>query len=245
MKRLSDLHISVLDVEVLPDDPATENQISFLFSLGHLNTNGLTKQEASSVIDNILQKRQTADRNVFMLATTNRTETTRFDSKNTVYWKIFQHQISKSDYDLACWYVFRVYRSCINKSNPEGIYEIYHPIFKEIAHSILSQPSLVASLKRSASASKNGFRWFGSFTTNGHEIQGESTRTQLYIHTISELKLKFPPQISIQSAHPKFYNQEILNNTIGPLEEKNKNGIYVFVIWVSIAVFFLMGWLFR
>lgn len=230
---------------MLPDDPATENQISYLQSLGYPSTSGLTKQEASSIIDNILKKRQPADANVFRLASDNKVETTPFDSKNTIYWKIFQHQMSKSDYDLACWYVFRVYRSCINKSEPGGIYEIYHPIFTEISHSILSHPPLLASLKRNASNSKNGFRWFGSFTADGYQIQGESTRTQLYLYTINELKQKFPTifQKSVQNK-PNYLEQNSQAAPITSEIESKKGGTnYIYPLLFFVFVFFLIRWL--
>ncbi|MCA3623085.1 MAG: hypothetical protein IOC52_02790 [Methylobacterium sp.] len=245
--------LELIDFVIVPEDQATNNQVSYLIALGYTGILDITKSEASSIIDNIKQNREPASQSEFKLAQSTQTIVTRFDSKDAIYRKIFHKLKSKSIYDLACWYVFRVYRSEINKSAPDGIREIYDPIFFEIARAILDDDKYKKSLIRAANSSKNGFRWFGNFVVNGQEIQGESTRTQLYIYAIEELKLRYHKKNTSQyskksqSIGPAFPTKpnRLEANSIQPEEDGIKNGKLLIIPWVFIGLFFLIGWLFR
>lgn len=178
-----------LDIEVVPDAPATEPQIQLMIDRGIPIPPGLTKGDASSLISNYFERRDIAEIKDFDLARRLRIEVGQYDSKSAIYRTIFFEMTGRrSLQDLAAWYAFRVYRSAHNRAKPGGIGDPCDERFRDIGARIVADERLQKSLRRAAANSFVQFRWFGIYRApDGREHQGDGNKSEVYRFVILAL----------------------------------------------------------
>lgn len=176
------------DIEVLPDDLATEPQKQLLVDHGVPFPAGVTKLEASDLISNLFEHRDVADETDFEIAEIFSVEVSRYASKATIYRAVLQELLQGEDPDyLGAWYAYRVYRNAFDRRNG-GLRDPQDNHFLAIGSDITRDQRLLASLRRAAARSQVHFRYFGRIVTpDGFELQGDGDRSEVYEFALGQL----------------------------------------------------------
>lgn len=176
------------EIALLPAEPATERQISYMASLGILFPADITKDEASDLLTNHLEQRPVADLDDFTIASTMRAEVTRYASKKAIYRSIlFAIQQRANDEEIGAWYAYRVYRNGHDRALA-GIRDPLDERFAAIGRQVAADQKLRASLRRAAQNATSAFRYFGQIVTpDGVVLQGESDRSEVYQYVLDAL----------------------------------------------------------
>lgn len=163
--------------EVVPPEPATEAQITYLKGLGVGVLQGVSKAEASDLIDATLSKQPAANARDMNVAALFRVEVTRYASKPMVFQRIFDHLLyGEAWLDMTVWFVWRVSRHMLYHGVSGEGFAPDDPKLKSVAQDLMADPEWLPVLKRVCRNSVCGFRWFGVYKRH----QGESMKTRAF-----------------------------------------------------------------
>ncbi|MDM7852650.1 hypothetical protein [Pseudochrobactrum kiredjianiae] len=178
-----------LDVETIPDEPASEAQLGLMRAkMLHIPA-GVTKDEASSLLDNFFERRSVAEPKDFEVARKMRVDVNQYTNKKRLFYSIFIDLTQQGDMQrLGAWYAYRVYRSGCDRDQSDAVSDPLDMRFSAIGALIAADAKLVASLKRAITSSSVHFRWFGIFEApDGTSLQGDGTHSEIYKFVANQL----------------------------------------------------------
>lgn len=170
--------------------PVSNKQKAEMKKLGLEVPEGLSARDSEDLINNAIDKRPPAHQRDRDHARHFGVYAGRYANKKRIYNDIYIKLVDRDDLsEFAQWYVYRVYRSLVDRSAVGVLDDPTHEPFKKIAIRLLSDPDLVRSLKRNRfSGPKVSLRWFGNYTTpEGKVLEGASTKTSTYRFAVAAL----------------------------------------------------------
>jgi|GEM_PF-3552299 len=198
--------LAPLDVKIIPDEPASEAQLGLMRAkMLHIPA-GVTKDEASSLLDNFFERRSIAEPKDFEVARKMRVDVNQYANKKRLFYSIFIDLTQQGDMQrLGAWYAYRVYRSGCDRDQSDAVSDPLDMRFSAIGALIAADAKLVASLKRAVTSSSVHFRWFGIFEApDGTSLQGDGIHSEVYKFVANHLSdcglLK--QQVKSASANP-------------------------------------------
>ncbi|MFN4124462.1 hypothetical protein [Pannonibacter indicus] len=248
--------IALAKAEIVPeavrqvDAPAaSEAQLDYLKSLGVMHPPLLTRAEASALIDNAKRGWHPADGRVHELARHLKVEAPIYASKARVYAAILAAMRTRSDIDLARWYIFRVYRADFNKGAVGGFESPELPLFQRGAEALCSEERVLASLQRAADASQTEWRWFGSFVGDqGITQTGDSRQTAAYKFARKFLldngvrPIESPRAVAPSTKmRPRMFETSTPPQR-SPLLQKLLRGVIIVVFWLFLFICCRLFW---
>ena len=197
--------LAPLDVKIIPDEPASEAQLGLMRAkMLHIPA-GVTKDEASSLLDNFFERRSVAEPKDFDIARKMRVDVNQYANKKRLFYSIFIDLTRQADMQrLGAWYAYRVYRSGCNHDRSDAISDPLDARFSAIGALIAADAKLVSSLKRAVTSSSVHFRWFGIFVApDGASLQGEGTHSEVYKFVANQLSNNGLLKLQAKSANAK------------------------------------------
>ena len=198
--------LAPLDVKVIPDEPASEAQLGLMRAKMLNIPAGVTKDEASSLLDNFFERRSVAEPKDFEVARKMRVNINQYANKRRLFYSIFIDLTQQGDMQrLGAWYAYRVYRSGCDRDQSDAVSDPLDMRFSAIGALIAADAKLVASLKRAVSSSTVHFRWFGIFEApDGTSLQGDGTHSEIYKFVANQLSDNglLKQQVKLTSANP-------------------------------------------
>ncbi len=182
------------------DDDATESQLAYLRRLGaRLPPDGLTKREASDLIDATKDNRELAGARDLALARRFGVEVTRFASKAAIFTRIVEALFYEERWDdLYRWYVWRIHRVTFDREHQAGIEDPFDARLDAAVKALTANEKWKSSVKRAAKFSPTGFRWFGEL----HGAVGDSERTFAYTEAVQVLRAARPDLVRAARTTP-------------------------------------------
>lgn len=248
--------LAPLDVKIIPDEPASEAQLGLMRAkMLHIPA-GVTKDEASSLLDNFFERRSVAEPKDFEIARKMRVDVNQYANKKRLFYSIFIDLTQQGDMQrLGAWYAYRVYRSECDRERSDVISDPLDIRFSAIGTLIAADAKLVSSLKRAITNSSVHFRWFGKYEApDGTSLQGEGTYSEVYKFVANQLSdhglLK--QQVKSASAEPNSdrvvkqhtYQQSGWQADVSSTTKKFGFWSVVELIAILIGLYWVAKWLF-
>jgi hypothetical protein len=190
-------------IERLPDEPATEAQLSYARDPGIPIPENPTKEELQNRLSSRLGRDKPATARHKAFADLYGVEYSEFVGKRMLFEMIFSAlQEPGREKELASWFAFRVYRELVHGVDSAPITGPGDPIIQEVACELASDDSVMKSIRRYRGTK---LIWFGEWTgPDGIVYTGGSNRTAAYRHARDLLGRRLaavprPPQTCAQS----------------------------------------------
>jgi len=235
----------VESINVLPDDPPTEAQLSFAKDLGIVIPENATKKDVCDIIScRVDHDKPVTDRHK-SFARMYLVEHTEFVGKRMLFNMIFASLKHPSrSFDMVAWFTYRVYRQLVKGALDVPIKGPDDPIIIDIARELESDTSVVKSIGKYEGSD---LIWFGEWTAPDGSVHiGGSNRTLAYKRASSLLreKLNLPSRASEspQPSHPKA-TQTLRGHHTSSIESSS------FITWIKILIAIgliaLIIWIFK
>lgn len=223
-------------VSLLAEEPATGPQLDYLAKLGIGIPGPLSKDEASALITNRLERREIAAPEDFVVAKELRVEVPRFCSKKELYARIFAAMQQRSVEDQSRWYLYRVYRNNFDRK-AAGIGSPNDVQMRMLARQLAQGDEFCRSLRRVSAASQTHFRWFGKFRSpDGVEHLGDGVDSAAY--RIAHDALTGAGLLAAQSVPGRDFRPEK-----GAIKRSvDLEGMLLWIGLIGIVVLFLFLW---
>jgi len=175
----------VEEVKRLPEEPATERQLSYARDLGLRFPQAITKKEMSDLLDCHLSHDRPASQRHRGFAEWLGVETTRYVGKRALFDQIAASLKKPGrEEDLAAWFVYRVCRHLVRggkdhprATGPDSV------VVREIAAELVADTSTMRSIRRYEGRE---LIWFGQWTApDGSVHEGGSIRTAAFKCAVS------------------------------------------------------------
>jgi len=173
----------------LPDEPATEAQLSYARDLGIPIPPKPTKKELGDLLSCHLDHDKPATERHKGFARLYRVEHTRFVGKRALFDSIFSAlQAAGRERQLAAWFTYRVYRELVHGADNAPIRGPEDTTIQTIADKLATDDQVLKSIRRYAG---RDLIWFGEWTApDGSVHTGGSNRTVAYKETSRLLRDK-------------------------------------------------------
>jgi len=187
-------------IQMLPDEPATEAQLSYAIDLGLSVPDNATKDELRDILSCHLEHDKPASERHKSFAKAYRVHHTRFVGKRFLFSMIFAAlQERGRERELVSWFAYRVYRELVHGGTDAHIAGPDDPVIQAVADELVNDEAVLNSIKRYVGSD---LIWFGEWTAPDHTVHtGGSNRTIAYKRTSQLLGDKLPLHAGGASVH--------------------------------------------
>lgn len=220
--------------------PATEPQKDYAISLGIFFPPDISKDEMSYLISMKLDDDQPPTDRHKAFAQCFSVDVPNFIGKKALFDRIkWALDESGRENELVEWFVFRVYRQLVHRTNNAPIDNPKHKIIAEIANHLTNSKSVVKSIRKYHGRDLIAFgEWF---SPNGQCYQGGSINTIAYQETASLLSEKLGLPYSSSNEKP-YFPPPVKNSAKSKKQkktEKNNGCASIIVLLFFIYVIYL------
>lgn len=192
----------VESIQMLPDEAATEAQVSYARDLGISIPENATKDELCDLLSCHLEHDKLATERHKSFAKAYQVHHTRFVGKRALFNMIFAAlQARGRERELVGWFVYRVYRELVHGATDAPIMGPDDPVIRTVVDELVTDEAVLNSIRRYAGSD---LIWFGEWTAPDSSVhRGGSNRTVAYKRTSRLLrdKLHLQTQSSPAPAH--------------------------------------------
>ena len=166
-------------IQILPDEPATEAQLSYARDLGISIPENPTKDELRDLLSCHLDHDKPATQRHKSFARAYRVYHTRFVGKRVLFNLIFAAlQTPGRERELVAWFTYRVYRELMHGAEDAPITGPDDPAIRAVADELWTESSIIDSIRRYRGSD---LIWFGQWTAPDSSLHnGGSNRTIAY-----------------------------------------------------------------
>jgi hypothetical protein len=170
---------SVDAINRVPDEPATERQLSYAKDLGISVPSGATKEEVSDLLDVYLEHDKPADARHIGFAERYGVRYTQYSGKKALYNRIHATLSAPGrEKEITAWFVYRVYRELVEGREHVSIDGPEHSVIQDVTAELVQDESVLKSIRRYRG---NELIWFGEWTApDGTVHTGGSNKTIAY-----------------------------------------------------------------
>lgn len=168
-------------------EPATERQKEYANKLGLEYPDDINIDEMKDLISSHLEKDKIASEHHRSIADYYNVDYTKYTGKKELYERIY-HKLNRPtrEKELISWFTYRVYRHLVKGDENAEIKSPEHKTIQEITTELLTDESVVKSIKRYEG---KDLLWFGEWTSpQGYIHTGGSKNTVAYKKVESLLK---------------------------------------------------------
>lgn len=188
-------------IQMLPDEPATESQLSYARDLGLSIPENATKDELRDMLSCHLEHDKPASERHKLFAKAYRVHHTRFVGKRVLFNMIFATlQARGHERQLVSWFAYRVYRELVHGAADAPIAGPDDPVIQGVTDELVNDTTVLDSIKRYVGSD---LIWFGEWTAPDHTVHtGGSNHTIAYKRTSQLLRDKLHLHTRGSSLHP-------------------------------------------
>ena len=230
--------IIVGSLQMLPDEPATEAQLSYARDLGLSIPDNATKDELRDILSCHLEHDKPASERHKLFAKAYRVHHTRFVGKRVLFNMILATlQTRGRERQLVSWFAYRVYRELVHGVADAPIEGPEDPIIQAVADELVNDEAVLGSIKRYVGSD---LIWFGEWTAPDHTVHtGGSNRTIAYKRTSQLLRDKLHLHARESSVHADI-SPRVLCAAASTNSVRRQLIILLLVIVLSLVLFLII-----